>query len=81
MTFHGIIPTKAVFAVVLSGVEGGIQYWARVISLWIPARSGSPDECETNLRFACDFVELDSARRISLREPWPPGFASWPMWS
>ena len=67
------IPTKAVFDTVLSGVEGGIQYWARLISLWTPARSGSPDECETDLRLVCDLVELDSAELISLREQWATG--------
>jgi len=59
-----------VFDAALSDVEGGIQYRARVISLWTPARSRNPppDEFETDLRLVCDLVELDGAEPISLRE-------------
>ena len=73
MKLEVTIPTKAVFDAVLSGAEGGIQYWARVVSLWTPARSGSPDESETDLRLVCDLIEHDSAEPISLREQWATG--------
>ena len=73
MKLEVTIPTKAVFDTVLSGVEGGIQYWARVVAFWTPARSGTPDECGTDVPLVCDLVELESAEQISLRDQWATG--------
>ena len=44
-----------------------------MIFFWTPARSGALDEFDTDLRLVCDLVELDSAKRISLREQWATG--------
>jgi hypothetical protein len=67
------IPTLTVFDTIVSGVEGGIQYWAKVVSFSTPARTGTANEFETDLRLVCDLVELETGERIALREQWAAG--------
>jgi len=67
------IPALAVYDAVVSGLQGGIQYWARVTSVWMPARAASAGDFETDLKLVCDLIELDTGERIKLREQWAAG--------
>ncbi len=67
------VPALAVYDAVVSGLEGGIQYWARVTSVWAPARAAGTGDFETDLKLVCDLVELDTGERIKLREQWATG--------
>ncbi len=67
------IPTQMVADAIISGVQGGIQYWAKVTGFWAPARSGCPSESDTDVRLVCDLVELDTSERFSLHEQWATG--------
>jgi hypothetical protein len=65
------IPTLTVLDTIVSGVEGGIQHWANVVSFRMPARTGTANELETDLRLVCDLVEIDTGERIALQ--WAAG--------
>jgi hypothetical protein len=67
------IPTLTIFDTIVSGVEGGIQNWARVTAFWTPARGGSANELATDLHLVCDLVDLETGERIALRERWAAG--------
>jgi hypothetical protein len=61
------IPTLAIRDTIISGIEGGIQYWARAVSYELPPRGF---ESESDLGIACDLIELDTGERFSLQEQW-----------
>ena len=67
------VPTQNVFDAIINGAEGGIQYWAKAISLWTPAQSARPDESETDLPLVCDLIERDSGEHFSLHGQWAIG--------
>jgi hypothetical protein len=73
MKLEVMIPTLTIFDTIVSGVEGGIQYWAKVESFWTPACTSTANELGTDLRLACDLVELETGERIALREQWAAG--------
>lgn len=67
------VPALAVYDAIVSGLDGGIQYWTRVTSVWAPARAAGTGDFETDLKLVCDLVELDTGERIQLREQWAAG--------
>lgn len=70
MTTEVAVPTAAILDTIISGVEGGIGRWAKVLQYWIPGRGGLTIEPVTDLHLVCDIVELDSGERFSLRGKW-----------
>ena len=73
MKLELMIPTLTIFDTIVSGVEGGIQNWARVVSFWTPARGGIANELDTDLRLVCDLVDLETGERVALRDQWAVG--------
>ena len=67
------VPTLQIFDAMISGIEGGIQYWARVESYWRPARGVAIDDPATDLQLACDLIDRDTGERIVLRDQWALG--------
>lgn len=70
VTIEVAIPSHAVLDAIISGVGGGIQHWAKVLTCWFPTRYGLKDASATDLRVICQVLELDSGRRISLEDQW-----------
>ena len=67
------VPELAVYDAVVSGLDGGIQYWASVTSVWAPARAVGTGDFQTDLKLVCELIELDTGERIELREQWAAG--------
>ena len=70
MKIEVTVPSLAVLDTVLSGVQGGVQYWAKVLQCWVPGRAGLAEDPATDLRLVCDVLELESGERISLQDKW-----------
>ncbi len=64
------IPSLAVFDTIVSGVEGGIRYWGRVATFWVPGRCLPTDAPVTDLRLRCEVVVHDTGEQIALNGKW-----------
>ena len=67
------ISSIAVLDAILSGVEGGIQYWAAVAAFSIPDRTANREigsATDTDLHLICDLIERESGERFSLQGKW-----------
>jgi hypothetical protein len=56
------VSAQAVFDAIVSGLEGGIQYWGQLVAFQ-PEHRG-------DLRLVCDVVERDTGERLVLQDRW-----------
>lgn len=73
MKFEMTIPPQNIIDTIMSGLDGGIQYWARAASWGKPAHTVERAERDGVLRFACDLVVHDTGERLVLRDQWVAG--------
>jgi len=73
MKFEMTIPPQNILDTIMSGLDGGIQHWARVTSWGQPARTAARAEIDGVLRFACDLVVHDTGEPPVLRDQWVAG--------
>lgn len=69
------LPPLAVFDTVISGVEGGIQYWADVLRWRVPTINPPADTTDPSDRIVCDIRDRDTGEVFSLQGKWSAALA------
>src|SRR4051812_2287418 len=64
------VPSLTIFDTIMSGLEGGVQSWARVIRCWVPGRSGVAAESSMDLHVTCELAVLDTHEQVTIRGSW-----------
>jgi hypothetical protein len=67
------VSSLRVFDTIASGVDGGIQYWGKVLSFWVPGRgalSVAAAPHAADLHLVCEVLELETQARIALHGKW-----------
>ena len=73
MKFGMTMDVERIIDIIMSGLDGGIQYWARVACWGRPGRTVERAELDGVVRFACDLVVHDTGERPVLRDQWVAG--------
>jgi hypothetical protein len=64
------VPARAVLDAIMSGLGGGIQYWAQVVRCRVEGRTRRDQPIEPDVHLVCDLIAIESRDRFSLRGKW-----------